>query len=457
MKKIAAIYIRVSTDYQAEEGYSIEAQKEQLTAYCVSKRIKDYDYYIDGGWSGSNIDRPEIQRLIADVKEDKISHVIVYKLDRLSRSQKDTLFLIEDVFNPHGVDFVSLNESMDTSTPMGRLMIGILSAFAQLERENIKLRTRMGMKERVKTGKWMGGGNPPFGFDYDRNQGILVPNQDAEKVRQIYSLYIEGYTPQNIATMLGLKYDRLIVQILRRKNNYGSIEYKGEEYKGAHQAIISKETYDRAMQCMEERKVVRATNNSHLLTGLIYCGKCGARMRYVKWSKKGYRIACYSRLGDKEYMIKDANCDQEYFWADEVEEIVIKSIMEFADNYTSNNNNNNPTKKINAVEMLQQQQKELNKQLRKLYLVYAESDDEDNILLDTIEDIKAQINKVSNKLIIERNAEISKKIKDEKILMCSTIKNLWDIITPLQQRNIVKKLIDKITITDSNVHINFNI
>ena len=178
-KRKAAIYIRVSTDFQAEEGYSIDAQKEQLTAYCVSKSIKNYEYYIDGGWSGSNIERPEIQRLIKDVKEDKISHVIVYKLDRLSRSQKDTLYLIEDVFNPHGVDFVSLNESMDTSTPMGRLMLGILSAFAQLERENIRLRTRMGMKERVKAGLWMGGGRVPFGYDYDKEKGILVPNKDA--------------------------------------------------------------------------------------------------------------------------------------------------------------------------------------------------------------------------------------------------------------------------------------
>ena len=95
-KKIAAIYIRVSTDAQVEEGYSIDAQKEQLAAYCVSKGLKNYEFYIDGGWSGSNIDRPEMQRLIKDAKEEKISHCIVYKLDRLSRSQKDTLYIIEE-------------------------------------------------------------------------------------------------------------------------------------------------------------------------------------------------------------------------------------------------------------------------------------------------------------------------------------------------------------------------
>ena len=151
----AAIYIRVSTDAQFEEGYSVDAQKEQLTAYCVSKGIKDQEYYIDGGWSGSNIERPEIERLISDVKDGKISCVIIYKLDRLSRSQKDTLYLIEDLFMPNNVDFVSLTESLDTSTPTGRAMIGILAAFAQLERETIRIRTRMGMNERVKAGYWM--------------------------------------------------------------------------------------------------------------------------------------------------------------------------------------------------------------------------------------------------------------------------------------------------------------
>ena len=150
--KKTAVYIRVSTDAQREEGYSIEAQKEMLTAYCVSKGIQNYEYYIDGGFSGSNISRPALERLISDIKKKKISCVLVYKLDRLSRSQKDTLYLIEDVFNPNGVDFISLNENMDTSTPIGRLMLGILSAFAQLERENIKERTKMGMKERIKSG-----------------------------------------------------------------------------------------------------------------------------------------------------------------------------------------------------------------------------------------------------------------------------------------------------------------
>ena len=453
MKKIAAIYIRVSTDIQAEEGYSIEAQKEQLTAYCVSKGIKNYDYYIDGGWSGSNIDRPEMQRLIKDVKDDKISHVIVYKLDRLSRSQKDTLYLIEDVFNPHNVDFVSLNESMDTSTPMGRLMLGILSAFAQLERENIRMRTRMGMKERVKSGLWMGGGRVPFGYDYDSSQGILVPNKDAEKVKQIYKLYIEGKSPQDIADLLGLKYDKLVNQILVRKSNYGIIEYNGEEYQGKHEPIISKETYDIAMQCMEQRKTTRTNNSEHLLTGLIYCGKCGAKMRYQKWGNKGCKLICYSQQKSKKYLIKDPDCDQEKIWADEIEGYVVNALFQFADNYE-------PSKTESLIEkdkltLLYNQKNELSKKLKRLYNIYAEQDDD--MLLETISDVKKQLDSVNKKIEQDIQNDTEEKQRKDKICILRNLSSIWNDITANEKKTIIRKLVDKIVVTDNHVHINFSI
>ena len=453
MKKTAAIYIRVSTDAQFEEGYSVEAQKEQLSAYCISKGIKDYEFYVDGGWSGSNIERPEIQRLIKDVKDDKISHVIVYKLDRLSRSQKDTLYLIEDVFNPHGVDFVSLNESMDTSTPMGKLMLGILSAFAQLERENIRLRTRMGMKERVKSGLWMGGGRIPFGYDYDKDKGVLIPNKDAEKVRQIYKLYIEGKAPQEIANLLGLKYDRLVYQILTRKSNYGIIEYNGEEYQGQHEPIISKEIYDIAMRCMIDRQAVRANASEYLLTGLVYCGKCGAKMRYQKWGNKGCKLVCYSQQKSKPYLIKDPDCDQEKIWADEVEDVVIKSIFEFASNYK-------PSKtesliQDNTISLLYEQQNNLNKKLKRLYNIYAE--DGDDVLLDTINDLKKQIMLINKQIELDTQNSIITTRRKERAEILLTIKELWSSISAPQKKSIIRKLVNRIEINDNNVHIDFSI
>ena len=135
-----AIYVRVSTSEQAKSGYSVGEQVDRLKSYCKALGYKNPKVYNDAGFSGAKIDRPALSLLINDVKAKKIEKVLVYKLDRLSRSQKDTLMLIEDIFLKNGCDFVSISENFDTSTPLGRAMIGILAVFAQLEREQIKER-----------------------------------------------------------------------------------------------------------------------------------------------------------------------------------------------------------------------------------------------------------------------------------------------------------------------------
>ena len=179
----AALYIRVSTDRQAEEGYSIEVQTERLEAYTKTfDGDVQYELYIDDGFSGASLERPAMQRLIADAENGVVTHILVLKLDRLSRSQKDTLHLIEDVFLPHNVAFVSVQESFNTATAFGRAVVGILSVFAQLERENIYERTRSGMQKRVEAGYWPGGGGVPFGYDYDPEKGIPDPRREFELV-----------------------------------------------------------------------------------------------------------------------------------------------------------------------------------------------------------------------------------------------------------------------------------
>ena len=451
--KKAAIYIRVSTDAQAEEGYSIDAQKEQLTAYCISKNIKKYDYYIDGGWSGSNINRPELQRMITDIQDQKISHVIVYKLDRLSRSQKDTLYLIEDVFNPNDVDFISMNESMDTSTPMGKLMLGILSAFAQLERENIRLRTRMGMLERVKNGYWMGGGRVPFGYDYDSQQGILIPNKDAEKVKQIYELYLKGYAPQPIANILGLKYDRLVIQILKRKSNYGVIEYNGQIYQGKHKPIISKEIYDLTMQEMQRRSEKYTGQSSHLLTGLLYCGKCGAKMRYQKWGNSGNKLVCYSQQTSKKYLIKNPDCDQEKIWAEDIEDAVIQTLFSLQEKEKQNKKSIETT---SLVETLQKQKEEYETQLKRLYNLYAI--DGDNTLLKTIKEHKNKLQDITNRCDEAQKEQdlLKSKCQQYDHIMIESLQDKWEYMTLQERQNIVRILVDKIVITNKKVEIRLN-
>ena len=447
MNKFAAVYIRVSTDAQREDGYSIDAQKEMLTAYCVSKGIKNYEYYIDGGFSGSNIDRPELKRLIDDVKLGKISCVLVYKLDRLSRSQKDTLFLIEDVFNPNQVDFISLNESMDTSTPLGRLMLGILSAFAQLERENIKERTSMGMKERIKSGYWMGGGRVPFGYDYDVGQGILVPNRDAETVRKVFELYLSGYSTTSIARMLNLSYERMARQILKRKTYTGVIVYNGEEFQGRHKPIINLDTYERAMQRMEERSGKFRGTNENLLTGLVVCEKCGAKMRYQRWGNQGYKLMCYSRDKSKPHLVRDPDCTNLGVWANELESIVLEDLFSVGLKTVS-------VKEVSeksVLEVLQDNEKKFTDKLKRLYSLYAESDNE--ILKETIEDtqkalenLKKQIEReTSRQIISRRNKEIKKQLV--------TLRESWEYMTPKEKKNIIDSCVSKIVASENNVEI----
>lgn len=306
--KIDACYIRVSTDAQFEEGYSVDVQKEKLLGYCAVKGYDNPKLYIDGGWSGSNIERPEMQKLLRDISNGQVDRVVVYKLDRLSRSQKDTLFLIEDVFNPHDVGFISIQENFDTTAPMGRAMLGIMAVFAQLERETIRERTRMGMNERVKNGYWPGGGNTPFGYDYDETQGILVPNSDAGKVKQIFELYLSGYSTDRITLMLGIGNAKVTYSVIRRITYLGLINYNGNVYQGKHEPLIKQELFDKVQAEIANRSNKNANAGTNLLTGLLECKYCGAKMRYMKWGSAGYRLVCYSHVKSRPYLVKDENC-----------------------------------------------------------------------------------------------------------------------------------------------------
>ncbi len=181
------IYIRVSTAEQANEGYSIEGQKDKLTSYCNIRDWSIYDYYIDGGFTGTNMDRPQLKRLLLDISERKLDTVLVYKLDRLSRKQGDIIHLVEEIFIPNDINFVSILENFDTSTPFGRAMIGILAVFAQLERDSIVERTKMGKERRAKSGKYSGG-PAPIGYRVD-NGRLVVDEYEALQVKEVFNLY----------------------------------------------------------------------------------------------------------------------------------------------------------------------------------------------------------------------------------------------------------------------------
>ena len=227
--KKACVYTRVSTDEQVE-GYSLEEQERRCKAQIESKGWQYIGTYSDPGISGRTmVKRPGLQRMFRDIEDGKIQAVVVYKLDRLSRKQKDTMMIIEDVLLENDITLVSLNETLDTTTPWGRAMIGILSSFNQMESENIQMRTSMGREAKAKEGGYAGG-KPPIGYKAVGGELVIVP-EEAEIVRLVFDLRNnENMTLMGIAdelnkrgyrTKKGLEFKHSAIQtILNNEDTY---------------------------------------------------------------------------------------------------------------------------------------------------------------------------------------------------------------------------------------------
>jgi len=245
----AAAYIRVSTDEQAESGYSLQLQRDRVTSQIAAKGWELCRVYEDAGQSGGTLSRPALQEMLADIDAGLFQSVVVYKLDRLSRKQRDTMFLLEDVFLQKGVELVSICESLDTSSPTGRAMIGMLSVFAQLERDTITERLTDGRKQKAKTGGYAGG-SPAIGYTAERGKKVLLPDESkASTVQRVFALRTEALNLQQIADRLnaeghttkqGARFTPTqVMRILKRKALYeGSYTYSGITVSGQHGALI---------------------------------------------------------------------------------------------------------------------------------------------------------------------------------------------------------------------------
>lgn len=346
MPQKVAIYIRVSTQEQAQDGYSVEQQTERLTSFCKAKDWPIFDVYTDPGFSGANTQRPALQKLFSDIEAGHVDCVLVYKLDRLSRSQKDTLYMIEDVFLAHGVDFVSMQENFDTSTPFGRAMIGILSVFAQLEREQIKERMSMGKVGRAKAGLFHGGGCRPFGYDYVDGH-LLVNPTEAVIVRDVYRLFLSRMPITKIEDTVHEKYGihthhTLVRSILTTPIYIGKISWAGKTYPGEHEPLVDDETFQQAQDLLGDRARIAASKPApfratHLLSGLLVCGTCGA-LYFARKNHQGRGLKkvwvhyyhCYSRAGQKERVV-DPTCMNPTYRVDVLDSRIIGEIERLVD------------------------------------------------------------------------------------------------------------------------------
>lgn len=459
----AALYIRVSTLEQAQEGYSVGEQKERLIAYCKAKDWLIADIYVDGGYTGSNLNRPGIQKLISET--DKFDLVLVYKLDRLSRSQRDTLYLIEEVFRPRGVDFISMQESFDTSTPFGKAMIGLLAVFAQLEREQIKERTWMGRVARAKTGLHHGGGNIPIGYEYEDGK-LRVNPYEAEQVKKIYEWYLAGASLKAITDRLQEqgytnKYSSYnswssVRNILGNETYTGTLHFGDIIVEDAHEAIISKEQFAAAQVLRGKRQEKYGSNafqSKHLLTGMLFCGHCGGRY-YLRNTGKYAYYACYSRTKQMKSMIKDPNCMNKIWKAQELEPIIDEQIRallrspELAAELSENKPKPAPvTKNVDIERRIH----EIDKQISKLMELYQHDDIPAELLGEKINRLYNERTALQDTLTPEVEQTAMPFDLVEELL--SDAAQIWDFADEAQKRRIMQSLISRIVLTDDDVKI----
>ena len=291
-----AVYTRKSTEEGLDmEFNSLDAQREACEAYVASQKPEGWvlvpDHYDDGGFSGGTLERPALKRLLVDIEDGRVDVVVVYKIDRLSRSLMDFAKLVE-VFDRRGVTFVSVTQSFNTTTSMGRLTLNILLSFAQFEREVIGERIRDKFAASRARGMWMGG-MPPLGYDVLERK-LVVNEAEAEFVRLIFSRFLRvgsatklshelrraGHTTKSWTTQdghhrPGKPIDKgAIYKILGNRVYLGEAVHKGTPYPGEHTAIIDRATWDKVHAILAENTVARSNSTraqtAALLRGIMF-------------------------------------------------------------------------------------------------------------------------------------------------------------------------------------------
>ena len=345
-----AIYTRKSTEEGLEQEFNtLDAQREAGEAYIKSQQHEGWvcvpSQYDDGGYTGANMDRPAMRRLLADIEAGKVNCVVVYKVDRLSRSLLDFARIME-TFDRHNVSFVSVTQAFNTATSMGRLILNVLLSFAQFEREMISERTRDKIAATRRKGKWSGG-MPILGYTVDQAK-LVVDADEADRVRQIFEMYLEQqamlsvvkelnsrgwrtkrWTTRKGTTRGGRPFDKnSLYQLLTNVVYIGKVKYKDEVHEGEHDAIVDAEMFTQAQTLLQRngRSGGRAVRNKHgaLLRGLLRCAacECGMTHTYTAKGSRQYRYYVCHRAQKRGWQV----CPAPSVPAGEIERFLVDQI-----------------------------------------------------------------------------------------------------------------------------------
>ena len=348
-----AIYTRKSTSEGLDSDFNtLDAQREAAEFYIRAMRGEGWEAlperYDDGGFTGANIERPALQRLLADIDAGKVDIVVVYKVDRLSRSLLDFAQLLAR-FEEKNVGFVSTTQQFNTRDAMGRLTLNIVVSFAQFEREMIADRTRDKMGAARKRGKWLGS-RPPLGYvgDRERMRLVVVPDE-AEQVRTMFQLYLRlgsaaevarrvnelGWERKTTRTRAGREVgggawtEKDVHMLLRNPIYLGKVDFKGERYEGEHEAIVDAPLFEQVQRTLDAkacgRGPRRGRNPEYLLQSLLHCGLCGQPMTTTAGKGRSGEVYRYYACRKRARKTED-RCEHPRLSAPEVEELVISRV-----------------------------------------------------------------------------------------------------------------------------------
>lgn len=335
-----SLYVRVSTDEQSKEGYSLAAQLEKMRAFCFSQGWTIHNEYVEEGRSAKDMDRPQLQRLLSDMAHFDV--VLVYKLDRLSRNVSDINYLL-NTFEKNHVAFKSVTEPYDTTTAQGKLLINIFASLAQFEREQLAERTHMGMARKHQEGS-RNGGRAPFGYSLDSEGNLAINEEEAKWVRWIFeSFHMKGkiiiteeLNKNGVRTRTGAYWNQSAVDyVVNNPVYYGALRwnYRTKQgnrtydeviVEGNHPAIITKDVYDSIKKTRKDRKNTGWKSRTvYPFSSTLRCARCGHSMHGEKRKKAdGSEYRFYKCAGRFQYKI----CDMPVIAEDTIEQEFVKSL-----------------------------------------------------------------------------------------------------------------------------------
>jgi len=485
-----AVYTRKSTDEGLEQEFnSLDAQREAAEAYILSQRHEGWtaleQRYDDGGYTGANMDRPALMQLLADVQAGAVDCVMVYKVDRLTRSLLDFSRIIE-VFDKRGVSFVSVTQQFNTTNSLGRLTLNILLSFAQFEREMIAERTRDKMGAARRKGKWVGG-NPVLGYDIDPRGGRLLVNEgEADRVRSIFALYLErgalmpviqelehrGWRTKEWITQKGHRCGgkpfakNRLYNLLTNIIYAGKVNYGGQIYEGEHEAIVDVETWDRVQQTLKgnSRSGGHEVRNKYgaILKGLLQCATCNVGMVHTYTRKGNHKLYRY-------YVCVNAHqrgweqCETRSVSAPAIEQAVVDQIRGIG---------RNPALVSEVVRQLaergtadlsalaqerqagQHELRRLHEEMKGIITVAASTGTAGRVAIDRLADLQDRSQKLECRL-----AEIQKEMtgmgqtavdRREIEEALTNFDPLWQQLSPREQEHLVKALVERVSYDGRN-------